>query len=74
MQRQKVIARCAKSRQTPFRSVKASHAVLRRARVLVAEGDVLMDEVANRLHPRRAARRVLPNSDQAMSDSRSVSQ
>ena len=57
-QRQNVAARWAKSRQTPRRSAKASAAVRVGARMLVAEGDVLVHEVADRLHPRPAERRL----------------
>ena len=49
MQRHKATARWAKSRQTPWRSLKVSQAVRVGARVLVAEGDVAVDEVADRL-------------------------
>ena len=49
MQRQNATARWAKSRQTPWRSLKVSQAVRVGARVLVAEGDVVVDEVADRL-------------------------
>ena len=46
---------------------------LGRARVLRSRSDVAVDVVADRLHAPRAVG-ALPNSDQAMSDSRSVSQ
>ena len=50
MQRQNATARCAKSRHTPFRSLKRFPRRPGRARVLVAERDVLMDVVADRLN------------------------
>ena len=56
-QRQNVTARCAKSRQTPWRSVVGFPRRSRGARVLVTEGHVGVYEVADRLHPRPAKRR-----------------
>ena len=57
MQRQSVIARCAKSRHTP-RPARASPRRLGRVRMLVAELDVLVDVIADRLHQRPALRDV----------------
>jgi hypothetical protein len=70
MQRQNVIARCAKSRQMPHPSVKTSKSGLGGIGVLVAERDVLVDEVADGLGPAASPSALAqPNSD-----SRSVSQ
>ena len=57
MQRQKVTARWAKSRQTPARSMMHVRGGLGRPGMLVAEGDVVVDIVADRLDAGPARRR-----------------
>ena len=55
MQRQSVMARCAKSRQTPVRSSCPPEGAAGRIGVLVVEGDAVVHVVADRLHARPAA-------------------
>ena len=57
IQRQSVMARCVKSRQTPVRSRKVSKRSPVGPRLHVVKSDVLVDEVADRLHSRPAGRR-----------------
>ena len=54
MQRQNVSARCAKSRQTPVPLLVDVMRGLHVMGVLVAEGDVVVDEVGDRGYPRPA--------------------
>ena len=66
MQRHNVIARCAKSRQTPRRSGGRPTRSWSGWRMLVAERDAIVDVVADRLHQRPTFGN-LPNSDHAVS-------
>ena len=60
MQRHSVTARWAKSRHTPAAlGVHVVGALLVAAGELIAEGDVAMHVIANRLHPPPSGRRVL---------------
>ena len=58
MQRHNAMARCAKSRQTPAPLVEGVQRRLRGAGMLVAEDDVVVHEVADRLHARPTQRRI----------------